>query len=144
MPTARGSRLDRAALDRLVADMRVLDADGIERAAWAWDHHERGHQGEYHEAERAALAALAVHDLGDAWDGLRQILFGMTETRGALTHWRAQHGDLGHRAERAAFGAALGLVARAHLPDERYAALVRPMSEVLPWLLPETPPEPRR
>src|SRR5438093_467887 len=29
-------------LDRLTAELRVFDANGIERAAWAWDRHERG------------------------------------------------------------------------------------------------------
>jgi hypothetical protein len=142
MATARSS--NQAALDRLVADMRVLDADGIERAAWAWDRHERGHLNEYHEAERAALKAIEDADIAPAWEELRRTLFGLTETPGALVHWKAEHGDKGHRAERAAFGAALGLFAREHISRAQYVSLVQPMAEVLPWLLPETRPLPHR
>ena len=144
MATARGAHPDKAALDRLVSDLRVLDADGIERAAWAWDRHEGRGLAEYHAAERAALAAIEAADVGSLWEDLRRTLFGLTESQGALVHWKAKHGDLGHKAERAAFGAALGLFARDGLPHPQFVALVRPMAEVLPWLLPETPPLPLR
>src|SRR5207249_8820850 len=109
MATARRAHPDKAALDRLVSDLRVLDADGIERAAWAWDRHEGRGLDEYHAAERAALAAIEAADVGSLWEDLRRTLFGLTESQGALVHWKAKHGDLGHKAERAAFGAALGL-----------------------------------
>src|SRR6266571_989053 len=52
--------------------------------------------------------------------------------------------DAGHKAERALLGAALGILTRDRLSHEQYVTLVRPMSEALPWLLPEAPPEPRR
>jgi hypothetical protein len=130
-------------LDRLTADLRVFDANGIERAAWGWDRHEaRGLDG-YHGAERAALAQIERHDLGPRWEELRRTLFGLTEASGALVSWKARHGELGHKAESAAFGAALGLVARAHLSPRQYTELVEPMAEALPWLLPDRPPEPR-
>ena len=143
MATVRGPSPG-AQRERLVSDLRVLDADGIKRAAWAWDRHERQGLDAYHAAERAALAAIEAADLGPSWEDFHRTLFGLTEARGALVHWKVEHGDVGHRAERAAFGAALGLFARAKLPRESYVTLVRPMAEVLPWLLPETPPAPRR
>jgi hypothetical protein len=133
-----------AELDRLTADLRVFDVNGIERAAWGWDRHERGGLDRYHAAERAALAAIEQHDLGPQWEELRRNLFGLTESKGALVAWKAKHGDLGHKAERAAFGAALGLFAKPHLSREHYAVLVEPMTEALPWLLPDRKPAPRK
>jgi hypothetical protein len=130
-------------LDRLAADVRVFDANGIERAAWGWDRHEKRGLDAYHRAERAALAQIEQHDLGVRWDEFRRTLFGLTEAKGALITWKAQHGDLGHKAERAAFGAALGLFAKEHLTREQYADLVEPMAEALPWLLPDRSPAPR-
>jgi hypothetical protein len=131
-------------LDRLAADLRVFDVNGIERAAWGWDRHERRGLDAYHAAERAALAAIEQHDLGPRWEEFRRALFGLTESKGALVSWKARHGDLGHKAERAAFGAALGLFAKAHLAPQQYAVLVEPMAEALPWLLPERSPAPRK
>lgn len=130
-------------LDRLAADLRVFDVNGIERVAWGWDRHERRGLDAYHGAERAALAAIEQHDLGPRWDDLRRTLFGLTESAGALVNWKARHGEPGHKAERAAYGAALGVFAREHLSREQYANLVEPMAEALPWLLPDRPPAPR-
>ncbi len=130
-------------LDRLAADIRVFDGNGIERAAWGWDRHERRGLDTYHAAERAALAAIEKDDLGPRWEEFRRTLFGLTEAKGALVSWKARHGDLGHKAERAAFGAALGLFAKAHLTSQQYAVLVEPMAEALPWLLPDRAPAPR-
>jgi hypothetical protein len=130
-------------IDRLTSDLRVFDANGIERAAWGWDRHERRGLDAYHDAERAALSQIEKHDLGPRWEDLRRMLFGLTEAAGALVSWKARHGDLGHKAERAAFGAALGLFARDHLTREQYVTLVEPMAEALPWLLPDRAPAPR-
>jgi hypothetical protein len=130
-------------LERLTADLRVFDVNGIERAAWGWDRHERGGLDAYHEAEREALAQIEKHDLGPKWEELRRMLFGLTESKGALVSWKAEHGDLGHKAERAAFGAALGLFARDSLPRAQYVTLVQSMAEALPWLLPDRAPAPR-
>ena len=66
----------------------------------------------------------------------------MTEGRTALVSWQFEHGEVGHKAERAAFGAALGLFAQDRLSREDYVTLVRPMAEALPWLLPRIPPQP--
>ena len=129
-------------LERLESDLHVLSPVGLERAAWGWDRHERDSLQAYHAAERAALNAIEASDLGAAWEDFRRTLFGMTESRGALVSWRAEHGEVGHRAERAAFGAALGLFARDSVSHADYVALTRPMAEALPWLLPEAPPTP--
>ena len=141
MKPSRGP--SQAELDRLAADVRVFDVNGIERAAWGWDRHERRGLDAYHAAERAALALIEQHDLGPRWEDFRRMLFGLTEAPGALITWKARHGQLGHKAERAAFGAALGLFARENLSREQYASLVEPMAEALPWLLPDRPPAPR-
>ena len=63
---------DQKELDRLTADLRVFDANGIERAAWGWDRHERRGLDAYHAAERAALAQIEQHDLGPQWEELRR------------------------------------------------------------------------
>lgn len=130
-------------LDRLTADLRVFDTNGVERAAWGWDRHEARALDAYHRAEKAALAQIEEHDLGPGWEELRRKLFGLTEASGALVNWKARHAQLGHKAETAAFGAALGLFAKEHLSGEQYAVLVEPMAEALPWLLPGRPPAPR-
>jgi hypothetical protein len=138
-------KMNEAALQRLVADLRVLSGVGIERTAWAWDRHERDNLAPYQAAERAALAAIEAAELGPAWDEFRRNLFGMTEGGPyPLIEWKAEHGEVGHKAERAAFGAALGLFTQGLLSHDQYATLVRPMAEALPWLLPEIPPEPYR
>jgi hypothetical protein len=130
-------------LDRLTADLRVFDTNGIERAAWGWDRHEARGLDAYHRVERAALAEIERHDLGPRWEELRRTLFGLTEASGALVNWKARHGQLGHKAESAAFGAALGLFAKEYVTREQYTDLVEPLAEALPWLLPDRPPAPR-
>ena len=144
--SAKASRgaVDNAALERLASDIRVFSVAGIERAAWGWERHESQGLETYHQAERAALKAIEDADLGELWDQYRRSLFELTEGgRRALVSWQYEHGDVGHRAERAAFGAALGLLAKEHLTHVQYAGLVRPMAEALPWLLPEEKPTPR-
>jgi hypothetical protein len=132
-------------LDRLIADARVLSPAGIERAAWGWDRHEDPRLMErFHEAERVALRALEKSNRGQLWDDARKRILDLTEGRTSLEDWKAEHGDVGHKGERALLAAALGILARDQLDHEHYVTLVRPMSEALPWLLPELPPEPRR
>lgn len=131
-------------LKRLIDDIRVLSPAGVERAAQGWDLHTSGHGlPALHEAEKAALHAIEKADRGQMWDEVRRNLFGLTESGGALVSWKAEHGELGHKAEDAAFMAALGLVAGTLISNEKAATLMRPMSEALPWLLPEeTQPAP--
>ncbi|TMC65920.1 MAG: hypothetical protein E6J16_03055 [Chloroflexota bacterium] len=132
-------------LDRLIADARVLSPAGIERVAWGWDRHEDPRIMErFHEAERAALRVLEKNNRGPQWDEARKRILDLTEGRSSLEDWKAEHGDVGHKGERALLAAALAILARDKLDREHYATLVRPMSEALPWLLPELPPEPRR
>ncbi|OLE30487.1 MAG: hypothetical protein AUG43_03175 [Actinobacteria bacterium 13_1_20CM_3_68_10] len=102
-------------LARLIEDIRILSPAGVERAA--------------HAIEKA--------DRGAAWDEVRRNLFGLTESGQALVSWKAEHGEIGHKAEDAAFMAALGLVAGNLIKEEQAKTLLRPLSEALPWLLPE-------
>ncbi len=122
---------------RLMEDVRVLSPSGVERVATGWDEHV-GDKGlpAFREAEKAALHAIEKADRGPAWDEVRRTLFGLTESGQALISWRAEHGELGHKAESAAFAAALGLLADG-ISKEQQATLLRPMAEALPWLLPD-------
>lgn len=126
-------------LARLIDDVRVLSPSGVERVAQGWDEHvgERGLPA-FREAEKAALHAIEQADRGSAWDEVRRTLFGMTESGAALVSWRAEHGEMGHKAENAAFAAALALLADGLISKEHQDTLLRPMAEALPWLLPES------
>jgi hypothetical protein len=128
----------RRTLARLIEDIRVLSPAGVERAAMGWDLHV-GKDGlkALHAAEKAALHAIEQADRGAAWDEVRRSLFGLTESGAALISWKAEHGDIGHKAEDAAFAAALALVAGDLISQEQAAELMRPMAEALPWLLPD-------
>ena len=125
-------------LARLMDDIRILSPAGVERAAQGWDRYARlqGLQ-VIHDAEKAALHGIEKADRGPAWDEVRRNLFGMTESGQALVSWKAEHGEVGHKAENAAFMAALGLVAGNSIGKEQANTLVRPLAEALPWLLPE-------
>ena len=123
---------------RLMEDVRILSPAGVERVAQGWDEHVgESRLGAFREAEKAALHAIEKADRGAAWDEVRRTLFGLTESGGALISWRAEHGDLGHKAENAAFAAALGLLADGLISKPQQEALLRPMAEALPWLLQE-------
>jgi hypothetical protein len=123
---------------RLMEDVRILSPAGVERVAQGWDEHV-GESGlaAFRAAEKAALHAIEQADRGAAWDEVRRTLFGLTESGAALISWRAEHGDLGHKAENAAFAAALGLLADGLISKPQQEALLRPMAEALPWLLQE-------
>src|SRR6202048_233127 len=133
-------------LARLMEDIRVLSPAGVERVARGWD----AHVGTkclqaFHDAEKAATHAIEQADRGASWDLVRSSLFGLTESGDALVSWKAEHGEIGHKAERAAFGAALGIVASGLISKEQQATLMRPLAEALPWLLPdEHQPPPQR
>jgi hypothetical protein len=139
--------LAQAELERLESDLRVLSPVGIERAAWGWDRHEGDKLEAFHASERAALEAIDRAEELERWDTWRRRLFYEVEGQGrlALEAWRAEHqrhAEHVHKAERAAFGAALGLFARPWIGHKQYATLVNAMNEALPWLLPERPPAP--
>jgi hypothetical protein len=144
--SASGRAQTHADLERLESDLRVMSPVGIERAAWGWDRHERDNLAAFHAAERTALDAIETAGLGPEWDEWRRRLFFEVEGgRLALEAWRAEHQRHPphvHKAERAAFGAALGLFGRDKLSRAHYATLVGAMNEALPWLLPEVPPAP--
>jgi hypothetical protein len=123
---------------RLIEDIRILSPAGVERAAQGWDKHARLHGlDEIHKAEKAAVHAIEQAGRGQAWDEVRRNLFGLTESGNSLVSWKAEHGEVGHKAEDAAFMAALALVAASLIGKEQQATLLRPLSEALPWLLPE-------
>src|SRR5207245_10313132 len=123
---------------RVMEDVRILSPAGVERVAQGWDTHVGEHGlPEFRQAEKAALQAIEAADRGPAWDEVRRTLFGMTESGSALISWRAEHGEMGHKAENAAFAAALGLLADGLLPKQQQQTLLRPMAEALPWLLQE-------
>ena len=125
-------------LARLMEDVRILSPAGVERAARGWDKHVGDHGlPAFREAEKAALHAIEQADRGGAWDEVRRTLFGLTESGQALISWRAEHGEVGHKAENGAFAAALALLADGMITPEQQLTLVRPMAEALPWLLPE-------
>jgi hypothetical protein len=130
-------------IERLLSDLRVMSGAGIERAAWGWTRHV-GDAGlaRYQEAERAAVRLLEADGRGDEWESRRRQILDLTEGRGSLVAWRAEHGPEGHRAEQAALGAGLGLLAGAELGRDDLVVLLHPMDEALPWLLPEVPAEP--
>lgn len=130
---------DDRTLARLMDDVRVMGPAGVERAAGGWDRYARLNLDGFHAAEREATHAIERNDRGAAWDAFRSSLFGLTESGEALVSWKAEHGETGHKAEDAAFAAALALVAGETIDKSHYATLVRPMAEALPWLLPEEP-----
>ena len=106
--------------------------------AHGWDQHvgTKGLQA-FHDAEKAATHAIEQADRGAAWDSVRSSLFGLTESGDALVSWKAEHGEIGHKAERAAFAGALGLVAGNLITKDQAATLTRPLAEALPWLASE-------
>lgn len=128
--------------ERLIRELGTFSAAGVERAAWGWDQHTAADLDTFHDAERAALKAIEKANRGQGWDEFRRSIFDMTEGRKALVAWKYEHGETGHKAERAAYGAALALFARDHITGDQFATLARPMDEALPWLLPKEPPHP--
>ena len=128
---------------RLESDLRTFSPAGIERVAWGWRRHE-DHPQTFHAAERVALHAIEQTDRGAEWDAFRLQLRDLMEGSSSLLSWKEEHCHEGHTAERAVYGAALALFAGDRLRHEQYVALVRPLAEALPWLLPESPPAPRQ
>ena len=125
--------------ERFLTELGTFSAAGVERAAWGWDQHGSRNVESFREAERAALHAIEKADRGPAWEDFRRSIFDMTEGKKALVAWQYEHGDTGHKAERAAYGAALALFARGHITADQFGILARSMDEALPWLLPKEP-----
>ncbi len=120
-----------------------MSGAGIERSAWGWARHETQASIErYRAAERSEIRLLEAAERAEEWEQLRRQTLDLTEGRGSLVAWRAEHGPAGHAAEQAALGAGLALLARTALGRDELTALLRPMDEALPWLLPDVPPDP--
>ena len=140
-----GFRQDDRPVDRLLADFRTLSPAGVERAAWGWDQHV-GASGRdrFRAAEEKALKAIEDSDRGAEWDAVRRAIYNLTEGDHRAVSWDVEHGDVSHKSEHAAYGAALALVAGKLIDKQTREILMRPMAEELPWLLPGTPPAPTR
>ena len=127
---------------RLLEDLRTLSPAGIERMAWGWDQRETGEAHErFHAAEKAALRLIETSNRTEGWDALKRGVLDMTEGRTSLIAWRAEHGEVGHKAEAAALAAALALHAGEALDQEHRRSLLAAAAEALPWLLPDVPPD---
>jgi hypothetical protein len=120
--------------ERLMDDLRALGPSGIERIAETYSQLEQvGHRQRFHELERRALEAVE-RGRGIEWEELKARIHHLTDGDGSLESWKAEHGEVGHRAEAAVFGGALGLLALGELPRDDYLKLVEPLSAALPWL----------
>jgi hypothetical protein len=130
-----GARPNQSDIDRLLEDCRTLSPSGIERVAQGWHRvASAASHDAWHEAERAALHVLETSNRVGAWDELRNRILDLTEHHDALEAWRAEHGEVGHRAEDALLGAALALIAQPGLDHAHERVLLSPMSAALPWL----------
>ncbi|HEX4215784.1 MAG TPA: hypothetical protein VIA06_20895 [Candidatus Dormibacteraeota bacterium] len=130
-----------AEVQRLLDDGRVLGPSGIERIAWAWRRYATHELGALDDADKAALEMVRKDGLEAAWAAAEQDLRAMTEGHHAQAAWRAEPPNVDRTAEDAALHAALALVAGPQLDGDHYRALVKPMSEALPWLLPAERPD---
>ena len=140
-----GYSADDRSVERLLADFRTLSPAGVERAAWGWDRHVGKHgRDAFRVAEERALKAVEQSARGADWDALRRSIYNLTEGDHRAISWDVEHGDVGHKSEHAAYGAALALVAGRLIDSETRHVLMRPMAEALPWLLPDVAPEPQR
>jgi hypothetical protein len=129
-----GLRPGQTPIERLLEDSRTLSPAGVERVASGWAKFGSGASERYRLAERAALHELESSNRGQMWDDLRNQILGLTERGNALVAWRAEHGEVGHRAEDALLGAALALLAGDRFSPEDRQTLTRPLAEALPWL----------
>lgn len=130
-------------IGRLSSDIRELDRAGIERVAQGWDRHVgEAHLDAFRAAEQEASEVLEATDRVAQWHQVRDALLGLTEGISALVSWKAEHGEVGEKAERAALAAALGLLAGADGDHPDLQVLLRPMGEALPWLLLDQEPSP--
>jgi hypothetical protein len=128
-------------LRRLLDDSRVLGPSGIERIAWGWRRHAADGLAEVDQAAGRAREALREAGREEAWQALEREVRAMTEGHHAASAWQAEAEGAGRTAEDATLHAALALLAEDLVDHSSYRALVKPMSEALPWLLPEEPPD---
>ncbi|MBO0704034.1 MAG: hypothetical protein J2P39_01820 [Candidatus Dormibacteraeota bacterium] len=126
-------------VERLLSDARVLGPSGIERIAWA-----RRHlilpAGQAEAAEVEARGVVSAAGLERAWEAAESDLRGMVEGHYAQQSWQAEDPVVDRTAEDAALNAILALVVKEELGRDEYRALVKPMADALPWLLPEETP----
>jgi hypothetical protein len=122
-------------VERLLEDLRTFSPAGIDRAASGWREHDVDNHERLHSAERAALKALESADAAADWEDLRRKVLDLTEGRGSLVAWKAEHGDTGHQAEDATLAAGLAVLARDKISRGDYEVLVSGLAEALPWLL---------
>ncbi len=121
---------------RLAADMREMGEYSVARAAAGWDRLTSEQRWrEYEDARREAMRLVEASGRGEEWRRLERSLEGMTEGPEAMRSWREAHGEVGHRAERAASSAALALLVEDQLPFDQAELLLAAMAEALPWLL---------
>jgi len=129
--------------ERLLADFRTLSPAGVERTAWGWDQHVgKSGRDPFRQAETKAVEAIERNNQGERWDEVRRAIYNLTEGDHRAISWELEHGDVSHKSEHAAYGAALALLAGDSIDRETRETLMRPMAEALPWLLPGTPPSP--
>lgn len=137
-----------AEVQRLLDDARVLGPSGIERISWAWGRYATHELGALDDADEAAMEVVRQEGLEEARNAAERDIRAMTEGHHAQEAWRAEPPNVDRTAEDAALHAALALVAGPKLDGRHYRALVKTMSEALPWLLPSERPdeyrEPRR
>ncbi|HLH71394.1 MAG TPA: hypothetical protein VKY90_20820 [Candidatus Dormibacteraeota bacterium] len=124
-------------IQRLLSDTRVLGPSGIERVAWGWRRYARSELDACDHACAKAEAAIRSAGLQPALQAAEQELRQVTHGQ----EWQAEDQLTGRTAAEAARRAALALIAQDWLSHGEYRALVKPMSEALPWLLPEERPD---
>ena len=135
-----GPRPDQSETSRLLEDARTLSPAGVERAASGWD---RGRNAAaFRDAEERALEVIERAGRRAQWDSLRNQILGLTERGQSLVAWQQEHGEVGHKAERALLAAALAVTAGDDLDPDHARVLRSPLAEALPWLLLDEEPRP--
>lgn len=130
-----------AALERLLSDARVLGPSGIERIAWGWGRYAAGGLEECTSAESNARRLIEDTGRSEAWAAAESDLKELVEGHYAQSAWRSEPASVDRTAEHAATDAALALLVRGELDEHDYRTLAKVMSEALPWLLPNEPPD---
>ena len=128
-----GPRPEQSETSRLLEDARTLSPAGIERAAIGWDR--RRNEDAFQDAEKRALEVIERAGRRAEWDSLRNEILGLTERGQPLVAWQQEHGEIGHKAERALLASALAVTAGDDLDSDHARLLRSPMAEALPWLL---------